>query len=108
MGAKMMIYYFHYCNKGNHPFAREWMSEENLALAGLNEEQGQFLKESTVLINERRMCASVSVRYSCALVLTSVRLVPEFERIREGQDFENDWYFVSQLYDADWRPRSTI
>lgn len=52
-GAKTMIYYFHYCNKGSHPFAATWMTEENLALADLNKEQECFLKESSILIRER-------------------------------------------------------
>lgn len=52
-----MIYYFHYCNKGSHPFTQDWMTEKNLALAQLNAEQATFLKESSALIDERRMCA---------------------------------------------------
>lgn len=59
-GAKTMIYYFHYCNKGSHPFTQSWMTEKNLALAQLNTEQAEFLKESSKLINERCMCAFCS------------------------------------------------
>ncbi|MCJ1404943.1 hypothetical protein MMC11_008169 [Xylographa trunciseda] len=87
MGAKTMIYYFHYCNKGSYPFARDWTSKENLALAELNEEQANFLKESSVLVRER---------------------MPEFKKVMENGDFENDWYFVAQLYDMNWKPRFTI
>ena len=68
IGAKTMIYYFHYCNKGSRPFARNWASKENLALAELNPEQAQFLEESSVLIKERRKCASCSeeaIAYFC-------------------------------------------
>ena len=43
-----------------------------------------------------------------ASVLISVQKEPEFERIRANKDFENDWYFISQLYDVDWKPQFTV
>ena len=41
-----MIYYFHYNNKGSHPFTRDWTSKENMLLAEVNEEQAGFLAET--------------------------------------------------------------
>lgn len=50
----------------------------------------------------------VPVRRSSSFTLTTVWLVPEFKRIQESGEFENDWYFVSQLYDVNWRPKFTV
>ncbi|KAK3998249.1 hypothetical protein QBC44DRAFT_302744 [Cladorrhinum sp. PSN332] len=87
-GARAMIYHFHYCNKGQHPFAPGWTdSPENVTMAQLNEEQVKFLQDSVRMINRR---------------------MPEFKRIRENNVFEHDWYFVSQLYETDWQPRFTV
>jgi hypothetical protein len=64
-----MIYYFHYCNKGSRPFTREWMTDKNLALAELNPEQADFLKESVVLIENRCMCSSRDLSYSALMII---------------------------------------
>ena len=32
----------------------------------------------------------------------------EFENIRISRDFENDFFFVAQLFDIDWKPSFTI
>ncbi|KAL0935578.1 uncharacterized protein CTRU02_210169 [Colletotrichum truncatum] len=86
-GAKTMLYYFHYCNKGSSPFTPGWITPENLRMVQLNHSQERFIRESTEMIHQR---------------------LPEFRRIREAKDFENDWYFVSQLYDTRWGPTTTI
>ena len=28
----------------------------------------------------------------------------DFIRVRESKDLEHDYYFISQLYETDWRP----
>lgn len=60
MGAKTMIYYFHYCNKGAQPFSPGWMTPENITLAQLNKDQVNFLKESVDLISQRSKSLSVT------------------------------------------------
>lgn len=32
----------------------------------------------------------------------------KFQRIRENKEFENDWYFVSQLFETNWQPQFTV
>ena len=31
----------------------------------------------------------------------------EFEALAKSDDYENDFYFLAQLYDKNWRPRFT-
>ena len=101
-----MIYYYHYNNKGSHPFAKDWTSEENIAMAELNEEQAGFLVETAHEIM-RRSKRSYELPLVILLVLTSI-IESEFKDIRQNEDFEHDFYFVAQLYDMDWKPSFTI
>ena len=55
IGAKTLIYYFHYCNKGSYPFRKEWVSGENIELAQLNREQVQFLLNTAEQVEKRRL-----------------------------------------------------
>ena len=64
MGAKTMIYHFHYCNKGNYPFTKEWVSVENIELAQLNQEQVQFLLDTVEEVERRRMLCHESLENS--------------------------------------------
>ena len=48
-----MIYYWHYNNKGSYPFAKDWTSKTNMALAELNEEQAGFLVETAREVTRR-------------------------------------------------------
>lgn len=49
-----MIYYFHYNNKGSHPFARDWKLAENIEMAELSPEQAQFLVATSKEVKRRR------------------------------------------------------
>jgi len=52
-GAKILLAHFHYCNKGNHPFTIDWSSPRDIARAGLNAEQAQFMKETVEQVKIR-------------------------------------------------------
>jgi hypothetical protein len=52
-GSKIMLAYFHYCNKGSHPFAMDWTIERNIRQAELKPEQLEFLVRTTQLVKER-------------------------------------------------------
>ena len=73
--SKTMIYYFHYTNKGSHPFAKDWMSEENIAMAELNEEQASFLVETAHEIMRRS-------KRSYELPLNDVARTDQYHRVR--------------------------
>jgi len=86
-GSKILLAYFHYCNKGSHPFMVDWESPEQRAKAELNAEQVEFMKTTAVEIKKR---------------------APVFQKIREDRDFGHELYFLAQLYDHDWKPVHTI
>ncbi|KAK3115808.1 hypothetical protein LTR53_004485 [Teratosphaeriaceae sp. CCFEE 6253] len=86
-GAKIMLAHFHYCNKGSHPFDMDWTDVRNTSFARLDKEQAMFLKET----NEDVAAKGERFRY-----------------VRDHRLFEDEYYFVAQLYERDWVPTATI
>ncbi|PMD45736.1 hypothetical protein L207DRAFT_419813 [Hyaloscypha variabilis F] len=86
-GSKIMLAYFHYCNKGSHPFAMDWTIERNIRQAELKPEQLEFLVRTTQLVKER---AAI------------------FDEVKKKGEFEHDFFFLCQLYDITWQALRTI
>ncbi|KAF2473832.1 uncharacterized protein BDR25DRAFT_217243 [Lindgomyces ingoldianus] len=86
-GAKILLAYFHYCNKGSRPFSMDWSSPDQMARAGLDTEQAEFMRLTANEVQKRTV---------------------NFRQIREQGIYEHDYYFISQLYDSDWKPKHTI
>jgi hypothetical protein len=109
-GAKTMIYYFHYNNKGSHPFSRDWTCKKNIGMAELSDEQARFLVETSEEVQRRRELRSSYIPHPFLdTLLTSGHTADaEFERVRKSDDFENDFYFLSQLYEMNWGLSLTI
>ncbi|KAF5648101.1 hypothetical protein F52700_1316 [Fusarium sp. NRRL 52700] len=53
-GARTMLAYFHYCNKGGHPFSMDWTRPANVAFAKLGPQQVEFIKDTIKLIQDKR------------------------------------------------------
>lgn len=87
VGAKTLLAYFHYCNKGSHPFTLDWAQKNNVKRAELNSEQVDFVRETARQVEKKG---------------------PLFQKIRDERDFEHELYFLSQLYTVDWMPEHTI
>ncbi|KAK1832991.1 hypothetical protein QBC39DRAFT_403358 [Podospora conica] len=86
-GSTILLSYFHYCNKGSHPLLMDWESSPDVHLAGLNEEQREFLKQSSELVKDK---------------------AHHFTHIRRNGKFEDPYFFLAQLYDSHWEPVRTI
>jgi hypothetical protein len=87
MGANTLLAYFHYCNKGLYPFTLDGDASELVTMAELNPKQIRFVQNtrSYVKAHESR-----------------------FEEVRWQGAYENHYYFLAQLYEEDWKPRSTV
>jgi hypothetical protein len=48
-----MLAYFHYCNKGSHPFIIDWTQQTNIAFAKFDAEQVKFMQEIKAEIDNR-------------------------------------------------------
>ncbi|VUC34450.1 unnamed protein product [Clonostachys rosea] len=85
-GANILLAYFHYCNKNVHPFTDGCKDQDLRTLAGLEEDQILFVRATRNYVKKHRQ---------------------EWEGIRARGEVENDFFFVSQLYDENWDSRTT-
>ncbi|KAK5702417.1 hypothetical protein LTR17_022344 [Elasticomyces elasticus] len=85
-GAQTILAHWHYINKGQRPFQKALTKEgltEVRATAGLTEEQARFTQASASAIRDREGIMQAA---------------------RDWIAFGNDWFWISQLYDEDWKP----
>ncbi|KAG6005254.1 hypothetical protein E4U21_000291 [Claviceps maximensis] len=87
LGANILLAHFHYCNKGWYPFSDECKDQDLRTLADLSDDKVQFVHETRKFAKEHER---------------------EWERLRERGAWEEDYFFVSQLFQENWHPRSDI
>ncbi|KAI0863093.1 hypothetical protein F4860DRAFT_502226 [Xylaria cubensis] len=87
LGANILLAYFHYCNKGIYPFSAECKEQDLTTLAALNEAKSQFIRQTKAHIERHRK---------------------SWAKLRESHDYEDDFYYISQLYEENWMPQPTI
>ncbi|KAI1094938.1 hypothetical protein F5B19DRAFT_489837 [Rostrohypoxylon terebratum] len=87
MGANILLAYFHYCNKNIYPFSAKCKEQELSTIAELDETQIKLIQFTRSNIEKYK-------KY--------------WAKIRQTDDYENDFYYISQLYEENWTPQSTI
>ncbi|KAM4059049.1 hypothetical protein HRG_008080 [Hirsutella rhossiliensis] len=87
LGANILLAHFHYCNKGMYPFSDECKDKELRALADLSDDELEFVHATREHVKRRRR---------------------EWEQLRARGAYEDDFFFVSQLFEDNWKPQSTI
>jgi len=85
LGANTLLAYFHYCNKGIYPFSDECKDQDLQSLAELDDEAMAFVKYT-------RQFASENHR--------------RWEGLWHEDGFEDEYYYVSQLFEQNWQPRT--
>ncbi|KAG5938453.1 hypothetical protein E4U59_003767 [Claviceps monticola] len=84
LGANILLAHFHYCNKGWYPFSDKCKEQDLRTLADLSDDRVKFVQETRRIVEANAQ---------------------QWERLRESGASENDYYFVSQLFEEDWHPR---
>ncbi|KAI1757289.1 hypothetical protein F4782DRAFT_548199 [Xylaria castorea] len=87
LGANILLAYFHYCNKGIYPFSAECKEQDLTTLAALNEAKSQFIRQTKAHVERHRK---------------------SWAKLRESNDYEDDFFYISQLYEENWMPQPTI
>lgn len=85
-GGNILLAHFHYRNKGVHPFSMDCKEQELSNLVNLDAQNTKFIQFTRTVVKEQRK---------------------HWEKLRQSNDYENDFYFISQLFEEDWKP-STI
>lgn len=80
-GAVTLLAYFHYCHKGIYPFSADCKEADLTNLAELDEMGRNFVYETRRLVAEHKQ---------------------RFKTLRESKDYENDHFYISQLFEHNW------
>ncbi|KAL7924033.1 hypothetical protein ACQKWADRAFT_35614 [Trichoderma austrokoningii] len=86
MGANVILAHFHYCNKGRLPFSEECEDKDLRVLGQLDAEKIEFVRETRSFIKQQQQ---------------------NWKQVRCNEAYEDDFYFVSQLFDEKWQPSTT-
>lgn len=86
-GANVFLLHYHYCTRPFNPFTMDWKRRHVTPFADMPTEDIHFLLKSRDMIQER---------------------ADMFRRTRENDLYEDDFYFVSQMFEKDWQPQDTI
>ncbi|KAL4933686.1 uncharacterized protein BDV17DRAFT_65363 [Aspergillus undulatus] len=90
-GMQNMLAHFHYLNKGVLPFHLTY-DEKSLrylaAAADLDSEELEFVKQTSEFVN-------------------STSRVVRMAEVRANKEYGDDMYWISQLYDQEWKPGPT-
>ncbi|KAL2134508.1 hypothetical protein VTI74DRAFT_11619 [Chaetomium olivicolor] len=85
LGANTLLAYFHYCNKAIYPFSAECKDTDLQTLAELSEDAIAFVHYTRRVVAEHKK---------------------EWEELWQQDDYENEFYYVSQLFEHGWQPRT--
>ncbi|KXJ95489.1 hypothetical protein Micbo1qcDRAFT_26801 [Microdochium bolleyi] len=86
-GANILLAYFHYCTKGVYPFSSECKDQDLATLAELDESKTKVVMATRKVVKDQRN---------------------QWAKIRQSQDYENDLFYISQMYEEHWSPLPTI
>ncbi|EAA34527.3 hypothetical protein NCU03248 [Neurospora crassa OR74A] len=84
IGANTLLAYFHYCNRAIYPFSAECKDPDLQSLAELDGDAMRFVRETRNLVAEHKS---------------------DWEQVLAREEYEDQYYYVSQLYEPNWQPR---
>lgn len=84
-GANTLLAYFHYCNKSIYPFSTTCKDRDLHSLVELDEEAIMFIHATRRYVWDQKR---------------------NWEKLWSGREYENEHYFISQLYEEGWKPRN--
>lgn len=87
IGANILLAYYHYCTKGVYPFSPDCKDQDLSTLAELDESKTKVVLATRKVVKEHRN---------------------QWAKIRQSADYENDMFYISQLYEEQWSPLPTI
>jgi hypothetical protein len=85
--ANVYLSHYHYCTKPCNPFNIDWRKRQTTPFAEMTTDEIHFLKKTSEMVKERQ---------------DKIRITHELNL------YEDDLYFVSQMFEENWTPRDTI
>jgi hypothetical protein len=112
---------------GIYPFSAECKEQDLKTLAGLDEYGTQFVRQTKLHVERHSKLPSNTTIWPntdtwsvCSTKFTGkapsqtrvtdqgVILGKSWTKLRESNDYENDFYYISQLFEENWMPQATI
>ncbi|CAG8961672.1 hypothetical protein HYFRA_00006209 [Hymenoscyphus fraxineus] len=87
VGANVLLAHFHYSCKGERPFTLDWKAESSASMATLDEKQLRVVKNTATYVHYNES---------------------KFRKLRSDGKYDNEQYFLAQLYEEEWKPRLSV
>ncbi|KAF8859195.1 hypothetical protein BDZ45DRAFT_367421 [Acephala macrosclerotiorum] len=83
--SNVFLSHYHYCTKPCNPFNIDWRKRQTTPFAEMTTDEIDFLLRTSEMVKDRN----------------------KFRRALEWGFYEDDLYFVSQMFEEEWTPRDT-
>lgn len=110
-GAKTILAHFHYCCKGNQPFGErfDWNAPKIRKMARLDAEQSRFMATYRDRVIAQGKPHIRPLRTATFYPATDALATAQvFSQINHGDKYHKMYWYTSQLFDPDWKPRDTL
>ncbi|KAL2884851.1 hypothetical protein HOO65_090146 [Ceratocystis lukuohia] len=104
-GANTLLAYFHYTNKTYYPFSAKCKDEDLKSLAQLDDKRMQLIRDTREYKAESSLYPPfwwVTSHHMANKVLAETEA--EWKEMREQGQNDNDFFYVSQLFQEGWKP----
>lgn len=105
-GANVFLSHYRYCTQPCDPFTLQWSKRESTPFAEIAIDEIHFLVRTSELVKERS-----ELQLRCSLIQSADAVHETEDKIRVANQialYEDDLYFVSQMFEKDWTPRDNI
>ncbi|PMD55147.1 uncharacterized protein K444DRAFT_538366 [Hyaloscypha bicolor E] len=85
--ANVFLAHYHYCTKPCSPFLLDWKKRQQTPFSEMTTDEIDFVLRTSDMVKDKK---------------------DRFRRTMEFELYEDDFYFVSQMFDDEWMPRDTV
>lgn len=103
-----MLAHFHFLNKGVVPFSlpHDEIARETLSQAAdLDDEQVDLVWRTSDMIKDPRRCEQYKNHVCNCEDFADTEIANKMKEVRERDMVGHDYFWVSFLFDQDWKPR---
>ena len=103
--ANVFLSHYHYRTQPCDPFKLDWRRRQATPFADMTPTEIQFLMRTKELVEQRS--TSVNIWKKCGMTDPS-HIGDRFRTAKEISLYEDDIYFISQMYEDGWQPRDSV
>jgi hypothetical protein len=107
--ANVFLSHYHYRTQSCDPFKLDWRRRQTTPFAEMTPNEIHFLMRTKALVEKRRKHFTSITRYCKVVANASYGLTgDQFRVASEISLYEDELYFISQMYEDDWQPRESV